>query len=263
MSSVYETSKKTNPRVKVLTYNIASGIDVSGNLNINRIANVIKETGADIIGLQEVDINWGDRSDYMNQAELLAQALDMYAFFAPIYEEAPIKKDEVRRQFGLLVLSKYPIIRAINHEMTRLSTQESEAKPKLQPGFLEALIDVEGNEVSFYVTHLDYRVDPIVRETQVAEMLETIPHHSNVILMGDFNAEPSAAELQSLFVRFRDSWNGLDGKNQVSSNTFPVPEATKRIDYILSSHNLNVSNVHVIKSDASDHFPVVADFEIK
>src|SRR5699024_341698 len=101
MSSVHAASKKTNFSLKVSTYNIASGIDVFGNLDINRIAKVIKETGADIIGVQEVDVNWGDRSEYMDQAELLVQALDMYAFFAPIYEEAS-------RQFGLLVLSKYP-----------------------------------------------------------------------------------------------------------------------------------------------------------
>jgi endonuclease/exonuclease/phosphatase family metal-dependent hydrolase len=148
------------PQVKVGSYNIAAGVGEDGEFDIERTADTIRESGADIIGLQEVDVHWSERSDFVDQVEYLADELEMEAFFAPIYSIESDQPEDLPMEYGLAVLSKYPIVDANNHEIARLSTQDPSPEPTLTPGFPEVLISVDGANVWFYNTHLDYRGDP-------------------------------------------------------------------------------------------------------
>ena len=112
----------TQQQLKVATYNIAAGTGTDGQFDLERTATAIKASGADIVGLQEVDVHWGSRSDFIDEVNLLAEMLDMEAYFAPIYDMDPAQPDQLRRQFGVAVLSKFPIVKGVNHEITRLST---------------------------------------------------------------------------------------------------------------------------------------------
>ncbi|MBM7601920.1 endonuclease/exonuclease/phosphatase family metal-dependent hydrolase [Virgibacillus halotolerans] len=244
----------------VTTYNLQAGMGTDGKYDLDRIANTIRETGADIIGLEEVDVHWGDRSEYENTIKLLAEKLDMEYFFAPIYDLDPSVPGEPRQQFGVAVLSKYPISHAENHDITRLSTQDPDPEPELAPGFLEAQIDVDGAEVWFYVTHLDYRADPIVREMQVSDMLAIMSDHHYNILVGDMNASPDAEELAPLFYWFDDAWDKT--QDQQLGYTFPTEDPIKRIDYVLTSPRMNVNDTFITLSQASDHLPVTADITL-
>lgn len=248
-----QEERSLSREVKVATYNIAAGIGADGQFDLDRTASVIRESEADIIGLQEVDVHWGSRSHWIDEVQYLAEALEMQAYFAPIYDMDPAESDQPRRQFGLAVLSKYPILEAHNHEITRLSTQEPNPEPKLTPGFLEALVHVDGARVWFYVTHLDYRGDPTVREMQVADMQQIMSNRYNRILVGDLNAKPDASELQPLFDTFTDTWTAAgDG----DGFTFPADTPDRRIDYILAESDLGVQAARVEPSQASDHLLV-------
>ncbi|WP_010531436.1 endonuclease/exonuclease/phosphatase family protein [Lentibacillus jeotgali] len=249
-----------NVTIKVMTYNIHAGIGSDGNYDIDRIADVIEASDADVIGLQEVDKNWGYRSNFEDGLQKLAEKLDMHAFMAPIYNQDPINEGDPRRKYGVAVLSKYPIIDSANRAITRLSTQDANPEPTPAPGFAETVINAKGAMFSFYVTHLDYRGDPYVREMQVNDMLDIIPADSNAILTGDMNAGPDAPELSPLFSRFNDAW-AESGEGE--GYTYLASSPSKRIDYILTSQGLGVSNAKVIDTLASDHLPVVTDVTLK
>lgn len=251
-----ETAPGRDVTVRVMTYNIHAGIGSDGNFDIERIADTIRDSGAEIVGLQEVDVHWGYRSDFMNEIQRLGEELNMNVFFAPIYNMSPLSADDPRRRFGVAVLSKYPIVRAENHDIARLSTQDANPEPKPAPGFAETYINVKGAKVWFYVTHLDYRSDPTVRDMQVEDMLQVMSGHENKILVGDMNATPRANELQPLFETFQDAWAAAnDGNGYTYSATSPV----KRIDYILTPPGMPVKLARVIDTKASDHLPVIAD----
>ena len=53
--------------LRILTYNIRAG-----NGNIARSAEIMGRLAPDIVGLQEVDVHWGERSGFEDQATLLA-----------------------------------------------------------------------------------------------------------------------------------------------------------------------------------------------
>lgn len=249
-----------NVTIRVMTYNIHAGIGSDGNYDIERIADVIKTSDADVVGLQEVDKNWGYRSNFDDELQKLADKLDMHAFMAPIYNQDPINEDDPRRKYGVAVLSKYPIIDASNREIARLSTQDANPEPVPAPGFAETVINAKGAIFSFYVTHLDYRGDPYVREMQVDDMLDIIPNQDSAILAGDMNAEPDAPELAPLFNRFNDAWAE---SGEGDGYTYSASSPNKRIDYILTTQGIDVSNAEVIDTLASDHLPVITDVTLQ
>ena len=237
--------------LRVMTYNIQYG---GGGRNLDSIIGVIRTADADIVALQEVDVRWSDRSSFADQAAAIATALGMQVRFAPIYDLPGGARGT--RQFGVAVLSRHPITGFTNHLLTRLSTQDSNAVPRPQPGFLESTIDVRGVPLRVFNTHLDYRRDPAVRRAQVAEMLVHIARAGGpVLLTGDLNAPPDAAELQPLFTRLRDAWPASAGPGA----TIPVADPQRRIDYVLIDESFEVRNAWVPATLASDHRPVVID----
>ena len=87
------------PAVRVMSYNLHFGFDVSGWSDLEGVARAIEATGAEVVGLQEVSRGW-----YVNGAtDMLAwlQRLRMpYARFAGASDAV----------WGNAVLSRYPIV---------------------------------------------------------------------------------------------------------------------------------------------------------
>ncbi|KAF4408766.1 endonuclease/exonuclease/phosphatase family protein [Streptomyces lycii] len=250
--------------LRVATYNIAAGAGTDRVFDPERTADALRALDADVIGLQEVDVHWGARSEWRDLTAGLAESLGMHAYFAPIYSLDPPAEGAPRREFGVAVLSRFPVLRAENHEITRLSTQDPDPVPAPAPGFGEVVVRAHGVPVHVYTTHLDYRADPSVRQAQVADtrriMAEDCDRHGRCprqVLTGDFNAEPGAAELAPLWDALTDAAPAGDGF------TYPAGTPAKRIDYVTVSDGIRVRRAEVPQTLASDHRPVVADLLLR
>lgn len=238
--------------VRVVSYNIHAGTGADGVFDPVRQAAALRALGADVIGLQEVDVRWGARSRWLDLAGELGGRLGMAVFFAPVYRIGG-------RAFGVAVMSRHPVSGARNHRITRLSTQDPGRGPAPAPGFGEVLVRVRGAALRVYVTHLDARPDPGVRAAQVADMRRIMarggrgrgPH----VLLGDFNAPPGAPELAPL-------WRGLTDA-EPGGFTYPARNPEKRIDYVAVSAGVEVRAAAVVDTPASDHRPVVADLRLE
>jgi endonuclease/exonuclease/phosphatase family metal-dependent hydrolase len=237
--------------LRVMTYNIRSG-----NGNLAGTADAIRASTPDLVALQEVDVHWAERSNFVDQADSLGRSLAMQVRFARIYQFAGARPQDPPREFGVALLSKFPIIDWSNHIISRLSTQETNPVPTPLPGFLEARVDVHGTPVRVFDTHLDYRSDPRVRQQQVTEMLAYVGDGSApTLLFGDLNAPPDAPEIQPLLARLHDSWPNSAGPGL----TDPADQPRKRIDYVLVSKHFRVQSASVPVTLASDHRPVIID----
>lgn len=107
-----------------MTYNIQRGIGLDGKLDLERTATVIKESGADIIGLNEVDFRT-TRSGLINQAKYLAEALEMnYAYGASI--------SNYIGSYGNALLSRYPIVDVENFILPALEASGGEKRSLLK-----------------------------------------------------------------------------------------------------------------------------------
>ncbi|ANB09341.1 metal-dependent hydrolase [Streptomyces ambofaciens] len=248
--------------LRVATYNIHAGTGSDGVFDLDRQAAALRALDADVIGLQEVDVHWGARSQGLDVAGELARRLGMRVSFAPIYSLDPVEAGGPRREYGVAVLSRFPVRSAANHEITRLSTQDENPVPAPAPGFGEVTLKVRGVPVQVFVTHLDYRPDPAVRVAQVADTRRIMAREraalpgARQILLGDFNAEPAAPELRPLWADLRDAGAGSGG-------TFPAAAPVKRIDYVAVGEGVRVRGASVPEEAvASDHRPVVADVSL-
>lgn len=260
-------AKPKTTDVTVMSFNIHYGADSDNNFDLERTASVIEDSGAEIIGLQEVDNHWGARSDFVDEAAWLADRLGMHVVYGANLNEPPLPGDTENRQYGNAILSEYPIIASENHLLTNI---EFEERPTEQRGLLEAVVNIRGNHVAFYSTHLDFQREE-QRALQVEEILEiTGTSKRPAVIVGDLNAAPDAPELQPLFSTFTDTFAAL-GQNE--DYTFgpdleglpgsgSVENPTLRIDYILTANGATATSAEVIRTTASDHLPIVAELSI-
>ncbi len=254
VSCVYRRASSADRLIRVMTYNIQSG---HGNLDGTVAA--IHAEAPDIVALQEVDVHWADRSAFADQAALLGERLRMEVRFARIYRIPNTDATKPPREFGVALLSRFPIVSWRNDTITRLSTQDVNPRPEPAPGLLEAEINAHGTMIRVFNTHLDYRADPGVRRQQVTEMLRAIGERPvPTIVFGDMNAPPTAAELRPLLERLHDTWPAANGPGL----TYPADKPEKRIDYVLVSPHFRVRRAVVPESQASDHRPVVVDLVV-
>jgi len=252
-----------NVPVRVATYNIHAGAGADGRYDLARTASAVRDLDADIVGLQEVDVHWGARSQWADTAQELADRLGMRVSFAPIYSLDPPSEGQPRREYGVAVLSRWPIVSTENHPLTRLSTVVPNATPAPMPGFLEVVIEKQGARLHFYTTHLDYRADPSVRQAQVEETLDILADDAGEsrVLVGDLNATPEAPELAPLWSILTDTWAAAPAAG--NGLTYPAIRPTKRIDYVTASAEVGVLASNVSVTAASDHLPVVADLVVR
>ncbi|MDX6739170.1 endonuclease/exonuclease/phosphatase family protein [Actinocorallia sp. A-T 12471] len=258
------TPSAAHPRdngLRVATYNVHAGSGSDGVFDLPRLTAALRKLDADVLGLQEVDVRWGDRSGWLDLAGELGRTLGMSVHTGPIYSLDPVTPGGPRREYGNAILSRHPVTATENHEITRLSTQTPDPSPVRAPGFPEAVIDVRGTPVHVYATHLDFRPDPAVRRAQVADMLAVLGDGGGAarVLMGDFNAEADAPELAPLWTAFTDAWTAA---GTGPGATYPAADPRERIDYVTVSGRVRVASVEVVRADASDHLPVVADLVI-
>ncbi|UVI29373.1 DUF7402 domain-containing protein [Paenibacillus spongiae] len=238
-----ESSDLEKVQIRAMSYNIHHAAGSDGKLDLKRIGDIIKDSNADIIGLQEVDNNFGPRSNFEDQARRLSEYLGMeFAYGANLNSNG--------HQYGTAVLSKYPIVSSENHLLFSMSEQR---------GLLETVIDVKGTQFRFFNTHLDWE-RASERTQQIKEILEWGGKNEGpAIFVGDFNALPDSAEMQPMMQAYNDVFGSL-GQNE----DYTVPGM--RIDYIFASENIVMQNADVLLTEttrvASDHLPIIADLII-
>lgn len=231
--------------VKVMSYNIHSAYNAAGEQDLEAIATVIEDSGAEIIGLQEVS-----RMRLMDggadMPTWLARRLEMELIF--VGTEEPI--------WGNAILSRYPILDSGYQTLPREGSL-------IGRGFLWAKIDVgEKEPLLMVVTHLHQVVeDGHVRLAQVPEILDFLEDQSQTVLVGDLNAEPDSPEIGLIYdAGLVDAWLEAGegpGYTVASFHLF------KRIDYLWHSQDLSVIEIEVIQTTASDHLPVLGMIDIR
>jgi endonuclease/exonuclease/phosphatase family metal-dependent hydrolase len=238
--------------LKTLTFNIHHGVGVDGRLDLERVARTIEASGADVVGLQEVDRYFDARSDWVDQPAWLAARLQLNHVFAANLDWDPPEPGKPRRQYGNLVMSKYPIVDCRNTLLPLRPGSE-------QRGLLEAALDVGGTPLRFADTHLSTIDDGerVEQANAVVALLKDAPEAT--LLVGDMNAVPTSAEMRTLTTHWADTWSE---EGFGFGFTSPVPVPITRIDYQLHSAQLVPTAASVPVSFASDHFPVAATYSL-
>lgn len=241
--------------LRVMTFNIHHGEGTDGRLDLPRVADVIRTEGVSVVGLQEVDRHWSERSDFVDQASWLARELRMHVVYGANLDVPPDEPGGPRRQYGTAILSRWPILDRENTYLPRFEDHE-------QRGLLRAEIAARGARVQVYTTHLQHN-DAAERLAQTRAIRRIIGTPDRpVVLLGDLNATPDSAEIRTLTGRFVDAW-AVAGAGD--GFTYPNDGPDRRIDYVMVSRDVLVRDARVVDHtpEASDHLPVVADVRLR
>ncbi len=240
------TSAMAQHRLRVMSYNIhhANPPSKPKFIDIPAIAKVINDSGAELVALQELDINNQRSGVDLDQAAELGRLTGMHLFFAKGI-------DFLGGQYGVAILSKYPIIDEKRYALPMVEGSGGEPRAL-------AVVTVQhpqGKKFTFACTHMDLKEENRLLQAEfIVKRLAKIKRHP-VIFAGDLNAEPGSAVIDIFYERFRNAL--YDGP------TYPQVNPENQLDYIMyrERDDLRVENPKIIKEAyASDHFPVYAEF---
>lgn len=229
--------------VTVLVYNIRAGKDLAGRDNLERVAEVVRATGADLVLLQEVDRNTR-RSGPADQPAALARLTGYQAAFGRTI-------DFQGGEYGIALLSRWPIRR------DTLIPLPVEAAPdgREQRGVLLAVVDAPGGPLAVLNTHLDAAGDDRWRLQEIATVLRVAATARErgmpLLLGGDLNALPeSPVHARVRAAGLRDAWAEC---GEGEGATFPSAAPARRIDYLYLSDGARCRDARVLPGEASDH----------
>lgn len=241
---------------RLMTYNVHRCVGVDRKLNVSRVAGVIAEHEPDIVCLQELDVGRA-RTGFVDQAGSIAEQLAMsYHFHPAMRVEAELYGDAILTHLPerLVRSGPLPTVRGV---------------PGLEPrGALWVEIDVDGVALNVFNTHLG--LVPREQRLQAAALVgdQWLGHPDctgPTLLTGDFNATSLTRPYQTLARKLADCQRSLGLKPSVK--TFPSSFPAIRIDHCFTSPEIVVTRVKAPFSPlarmASDHLPLIVDFEIR
>ena len=254
----FSINDERDGRLKIMTLNIAHGRGDSFHQllqrtattvsNLDAIASLLKESGADVVALQEADgpSFW---SGNFNHIDYLA---DNGAFRQSVHG---VHANGLGLSYGTALIAKLDLMdpKAITFD------------PKLSPvpkGFVVSTVRWPGNSeinVDIVSVHLDF-ASMSNRKKLAMELITTMKERKRpMIIMGDFNTEWH----KNSTVQYVSDALGLSAYRPKESGLETFPASGKRLDWILVSPGISFRTYRVIPNNVSDHRGVIAELELK
>jgi endonuclease/exonuclease/phosphatase family metal-dependent hydrolase len=283
--------------MRMVCYNIQYGTGKDGRIDLGRIAADIGE--ADIICLQEVERYCSVTGDTDQAAAFAALFPDHYWIYGGGVDTNAATPDDRgrRRQFGNMILSRWPILSSRNHLLPKILYIDQLA---LQRSAVEGVIETPLGAIRVYSVHLGH-VGAAERRAQIKALMEIVfasperggvisgrkasahwtadaplpPMPAPAVLMGDFNLAPEDAEYELLvggengeYGRLTttrlliDAWAHLGNPLHEGHTCFEHFGRSQRIDYAFLTPDI-AGRARAVTVDAgaegSDHQPLALD----
>ncbi|MFR9725269.1 endonuclease/exonuclease/phosphatase family protein [Streptomyces sp. MS19] len=212
---------------RLMTWNIHYAVDRDGRLDPEAVLDVIRDSGAHVVVLQEVPRGRAAAGG-LDLRTWLERRLDVTAVWSPAGDRAS----------GNLLLTGLPVTAA---DTGVLPGERSHAVVDLR------LTDGETARVVTAHTGPDTaQHEPLLRA------LDGDPH---AVLAGDLNSEPDSPEVAALLAAgLHSAQDGADGLADRDTAVGPP----RRVDWILGGQGVAFGDVRLTGTEASDHLPLTA-----
>ncbi len=230
-------------RFRITSYNVHKCKGVDWRVSSHRIADVIRETESDIIAVQEI---------LYSQAEAVSSRLDVPFFFGAARQHA-------EEPYGNAVFTGVPVLSSESYDLT--------ARVREPRQCIRASLGLSGAiPLHFFAVHLG---TSFLERREQARLLvsEKILERADVkgarIVAGDFNEWTRGLATRMLREHLRSADIALHLKRR---KTYPGAFPFLHLDHIYYDPVFYLREMRLIRTRlsllASDHLPLVADFEV-
>ena len=240
-------------RLRVVTYNIHRGRGLDGRVKPGRIVEVLKEIDADVIALQEVVCGAGSASPEGDQGRFIAEELGLHF---QLGENRKLKG----AAYGNVALSRFPLRVVTNHD---LSVEGYERRGALHTDVLLSEADV----VHVFNVHLGTAfLERRHQARRLSGRSTGVLHNEELkgpkIVLGDFNEWTPGLATRLLGSHLKS----VDIRKHIGrAKTYPAFMPVMHLDHIYYDGPLELRGLRLHRTRkaivASDHLPLVADFE--
>lgn len=284
-------SRSTEDTFSVVTYNIGYLSGMTNNLplqrekklfteNLQRAIGLLDSIDADIVGVQEVDMD-AARSYRQNQVDSLATALQYPIVYQSVnwdkkyvpFPYWPISRHFGRMLSGQATFSVFPI----TSQQTITLQKPINAPPFYNTFYLDRLVQVTQVAVAEdTICVMNLHLEAFDKETRLAQahvvkaLYEEYAEEQPVLLIGDFNSRPGYVDTDDAMSIIMTS-SGIQSAvsqtmyqaDSTSFYTFDSASPYQMIDYILYNEAF-IRPVHVSvlteAGEISDHLPVYMSY---
>lgn len=242
--TTYCQQRGQGQQIRIMTYNIHHGADVSEQTTLDSMAYYIGNARIDVVGLQEVD-SMCLRSGIVDQPARLGELSGMDHCFTRHFSYQG-------GAYGQGLLSSIAVTNIRNFRLPVFPLEDGKEVSVL----LADLHPGPDKKLTIGVVHLDYRSSQS-RIHQIDLLLESLSDIKNLVLLGDFNAYPGSPEMLKLMQYFNRYEIDRDPP------TFPAINPDRRIDFVLvnKESDLRIVDEFVDQIPYSDHLPVITTLE--
>ena len=256
-------------------FNLNVGIKIDNN---NEIIELIKDGNYDIVTLQEVMRKIEDSSfDRYNSSNIIKKNISYKnCFFGPLWiANRHEKNNTVTRDFGGLVeqgneiLTNYPIIDAKNvfyyKNYAPYIKTDNFRKGDHGRAFEEVILDINGKQLQIINIHGIWTADKLDDERTLKQLnilLSSIREDIPSIVVGDFNLLPNSYSINTISKKMINLISKYNIKSTRPTFDDGLDKGNLVCDYIFVNDKVKINNFKVLNSKASDHLPLILDFDI-
>lgn len=229
--------------------------------NTAAISEIVRLSGADIIALQEVDIN-SKRSYFLNQREIYGEVLPYSTAFCYKSRAEFNLKYLGKLNTGLFVAAKAEILNA-----QRISVSENNSLFKKingeQNGVLVTNFKVEGFEKELSLINANIKkeeVDTLIKMANEQEIMGRA-----VIMCVSIKGEKKEVEKSFEDSGYKVSSDGADTERSLLKPYVKGENKTFISDFFVYSKNINLSHIETVDGEFrfSNHNPIIAEFKFE
>ncbi len=261
--SLSSSTPQAGKQISILSYNTHCLAFQDYQLENNDVLNYVRQQNADIVCLQEF-VAYKHRRTWQEVKRYLGYP----------YSYIDFKVYAGRRQYGLAVFSKYPLINkqtlhyesntnisnrcdvVIDTDTFRLFTNHLQSN-MLKPQDLVTPKDFTLDDVQKNVEKVSKKItsNTQLRAEQAKYVQQEIAKSRYpAIVCGDFNDVPVSYTYRTISKGLQDAF--LTANSWSLGHTFYKGRIGVRIDYILCDKSFGVSDFKIDKVSFSDHYPV-------
>lgn len=253
-------------KIKVITWNIGGGKILAKNSDPNKLASysedgfnhiieILKNENPDIITLQETHKN-----EFEDLVGNISKALGF-----DFYKHDSTSPSHIDSKFNLghAIISRYPIDNHtsgfFNNPKLNVVWEDGSIAQSFDKGFSTVVVSVDGQAINITTTHLvPFRRFKVDVESEVAKtILKDVQEKIKImpapwIISGDFNI--NSKSLKDYLPRLLANMTELDINE-------PTTPKGSYYDHIIF-RGVKLMECHVLSNVVTDHYPVVATFEL-